>query len=1133
MTLNKGLEMEVVLEQKNLFRVLLVEDNPTDSSVICEQLKYGRETTFELEVADRVSKALMLLEERNFDVILLDLSLPDAEKLEALDAFSANRINLPIVILTGLNDGDLAVSAVRKGAQDYLIKGEFNGDSLTRAIKYALERKQLEKTLKKSEEQYRSLFEGVPIGLYRTTPRGKFIAANPTFLDMVGYSSLKDLSSLNADELASELGYSRDVFRELMMSDGAVIGLEAQITRRDGSSISIRENAKAVTDVNGSVIYYEGTFEDISKQKQVEEALRLSEEKYRTLFNNANDAIFLIEINGGVPGKVIEVNEIACDRLGYSRAELLTMSPADFSEPITFQEALPKIKKDFLTQGSTTLEMIQITKYERKIPVEISSHLFKFKGKSVALSIVRDITDRKDAEKAQRESEEKFRTLFETSPDAIVFAQLDGKILTANQAYTDLVGYDIQELHSRTVQDFTPKKWEVIESKILENQILEEGYSEIYEKEYIRKDGTIIPVETRAILLKDETDKPPNIFHIIRDITSRKKSEEELNKRTNDLKERVKELDCLYSVSELIMDPRRQLKDVFKEILALIPLTWQYPEITTARIIYDGKEYVTKNFQDSPWKLSTDLLISGKKVGIIEVFYTQEKIGKYEGPFLKEERKLIDTIALKIGNFLELKESKNRLNFERESLQRILDSMEDAVNIVDDKYEVEFMNSVFEKELGPVEGKKCYTYFHDRDDPCPWCPKDMVLVGETVHWEWFSPKKQRTYDIIDTPLKNFDGSYSKLRISRDITDRKKMEESLRESEERFRLIFTQVFDALLITDKRGQIVDLNEAACSLLGYKREEIGQLFLRDVLSKKEFKKMLALINRVLQGSSTHLGQITFQKKDNTQIITEGGGTTIEISGDRYFVGSFRDITERIRWEEELKNRLMKFNIEDGKVYLIKESTPSLSINVFTDLLEVGYNGQIISRTLERDLKNTIDRDFDYLWLTENNKKEYISVFKEIELIIEEKPRRNVILIERLDYLVSLYGFNETVKLVYKLRETAYLKSLVVLLSIDTATINGQELSLLEKETNEITPRFMIKIPDELLEILRFVYKMNNLGMKPSYSEVRDEIQISRPTVSKRIKQLVATGHLTENRKGNRKTLELSQKGRLLFTI
>ena len=122
--------------------------------------------------------------------------------------------------------------------------------------------------------------------------------------------------------------------------------------------------------------------------------------------------------------------------------------------------------------------------------------------------------------------------------------------------------------------------------------------------------------------------------------------------------------------------------------------------------------------------------------------------------------------------------SEEILQHERDKLTAILDSMQDGVYIVNENYDVEYLNPVLIKEFGELEGKKCYEYFHDRNEACPWCKNSDVFAGKTVRWQWSSAKNHKTYDLIDTPLRNADGSISKLEMFRDITDLHEAETAL-------------------------------------------------------------------------------------------------------------------------------------------------------------------------------------------------------------------------------------------------------------------------------------------------------------------------------------------------------------------
>ena len=128
----------------------------------------------------------------------------------------------------------------------------------------------------------------------------------------------------------------------------------------------------------------------------------------------------------------------------------------------------------------------------------------------------------------------------------------------------------------------------------------------------------------------------------------------------------------------------------------------------------------------------------------------------------------------------ERKQAEEALRLERDNLINILDTMADGAYIVDQQYNIQYVNPVLKKDFGQLDGRKCYEYFYDREDACPWCKNPDVLAGKTVRWESYSSKTNKTYDLVDTPLKNPDGSISKFELFHDITDRKRAEEALKQ-----------------------------------------------------------------------------------------------------------------------------------------------------------------------------------------------------------------------------------------------------------------------------------------------------------------------------------------------------------------
>ena len=164
--------------ETNCINILLVEDNPGDARLIREMLNHPSAGTFRVVGADRCSSALDCLARDTFDVLLLDLGLPDSQGLETIRKMRLGAPNIPIVILTGLADEEVGFKAVQEGAEDYLVKGQVNEILLTRSIQYSRERKRAEQALRESEEKYRLLFENAGVPIFSLTPEGGFSVLN-------------------------------------------------------------------------------------------------------------------------------------------------------------------------------------------------------------------------------------------------------------------------------------------------------------------------------------------------------------------------------------------------------------------------------------------------------------------------------------------------------------------------------------------------------------------------------------------------------------------------------------------------------------------------------------------------------------------------------------------------------------------------------------------------------------------------------------------------------------------------------------------------------------------------------------------------------------------------------------------
>ena len=214
------------------------------------------------------------------------------------------------------------------------------------------------------------------------------------------------------------------------------------------------------------------------------------------------------------------------------------------------------------------------------------------------------------------------------------------------------------------------------------------------------------------------------------EITGRKRAEKSLKKLLYDMSERIKELNCLYGVLKIVAKTDLSLDDIFRGAVDLIPPAWQYPEITCARIVVEGREFTTSNFKETEWKQLADIVVSGKKVGFVEVCYLEERPIIDEDPFLKEERSLIEALGKQMGNITNRKWAEKALEVSnrelkdfvyiashdlREPLRKISsfgellrDSLEGKLNR-DDQENLEFMVDGANRMTEMIEGLLTYS----------------------------------------------------------------------------------------------------------------------------------------------------------------------------------------------------------------------------------------------------------------------------------------------------------------------------------------------------------------------------------------------------------------------------------------
>jgi two-component system, NarL family, sensor histidine kinase UhpB len=251
--------------------IILVEDNPGDALIIKEMLKEIYDNNFELNHFQRVNDGVKHLN-KNFDIMLLDLNLPDSQGIETFNTMNKHAPELPIIILTGLVDEDLAINIVSEGAQDYLVKGQIDIQLLSRSIKYSIERKNIEIDLRKSEEKYRQMVEKIESGLFLVDSKNQINYVNRQMADMLGYK-MDEL--INHDIFNFIKRKCRDVFKRHLKVNTKGIGqtYEIQFLHKNGDPLWVLMSTSPLYKVSGEFIGAISIITDITARKGMEKSI--------------------------------------------------------------------------------------------------------------------------------------------------------------------------------------------------------------------------------------------------------------------------------------------------------------------------------------------------------------------------------------------------------------------------------------------------------------------------------------------------------------------------------------------------------------------------------------------------------------------------------------------------------------------------------------------------------------------------------------------------------------------------------------------------------------------------------------------------------------------------------------------
>ncbi|MEP7189092.1 MAG: PAS domain S-box protein, partial [Roseiflexaceae bacterium] len=446
----------------------------------------------------------------------------------AIATLLARRVTQPIVRLNQsartLAQGDWTQKVV-------IDRGDEVGE-LARAFNQMAEQLQASfASLHASEARYRSLFEGVPAGIYRSTPEGQLLDVNPALITMFGYPDRATALTMNATDFYMH-AIERTHWQAELERTGGVRSFEVQMYTYDHTLIWVQNNAQIARNADGNVLYYEGSLQDITERKQAEQErsrlLHTLHERVKELTALHHAARILQQSGMGTPALLHDLAALLPPAFQYPEVTAACVRLGDHeATTAVFNDSLPLLRTDFTTADSVRGSIAVAYTAER--PAEAEGPFLAEERQLIEslADMLRTACDRTQAEAALRDSEVRFRTIFAHAAIGIGLVDMQGRSIEANPALTTMLGYSADDLRDMPFTTFTHP--DDMDNDVALFGELMAGTRDFYamQKRYIRKDGQVVWGNLRVSLIRNASGTPQFAIGMAEDVTERKRIEQQ------------------------------------------------------------------------------------------------------------------------------------------------------------------------------------------------------------------------------------------------------------------------------------------------------------------------------------------------------------------------------------------------------------------------------------------------------------------------------------------------------------------------------------------------------------------------------------------------------------------------------